>query len=288
MTPPTDAAVEKDVALAKAMGFNGVRKHQKIELPRYLYWADRMGLLVWVEMPSAYRFTPRSVERLTSQWLEVIRRDRSHPSVMAWVPFNESWGVPNLPDSFPERNFVRALYYMTKTQDPTRPVVGNDGWESVATDIIGIHDYDADTKRFSRRYWTNESMPKLLKRERPGGRRLVLEGHSRREHPIVLSEFGGISLRSDADTWGYSSCDTPEEFAERVTGILRVTRSLEVLAGYCYTQFSDTYQETNGLLYADRTPKIPLEAIARATRGEHGDEAVIPPVVTLDPETDER
>jgi beta-galactosidase/beta-glucuronidase len=288
LTPPNDAAVEKDVALAKAMGFNGVRKHQKIELPRYLYWADRMGLLVWVEMPSAYRFTPHSVERLTSQWLEVIRRDRSHPSVMAWVPFNESWGVPNLPDSFPERNFVRALYYMTKTQDPTRPVVGNDGWESVATDIIGIHDYDADTKRFSRRYWTNEALPKLLKRERPGGRRLVLEGHSRREHPIVLSEFGGISLRGEGDTWGYSSCDTVEEFAERVTGILRVTRSLDVLAGYCYTQFSDTYQETNGLLFADRTPKIPLEAIARATRGDRGEEAMVPPVVTLDPEPDER
>lgn len=282
LTPPSDAAVEKDVALAKAMGFNGVRKHQKIELPRYLYWADRLGLLVWEEMPSAYRFTPRSVERLTSQWLEAIRRDSSHPCVMAWVPFNESWGVPNLPDSFPERNFVRALYYVTKTQDPTRPVVGNDGWESVATDIIGIHDYDSDSNRLGRRYWMSDAMPKLLRRERPGGRMLVLEGHSRKEHPIVLSEFGGISLKADhAETWGYSTCVDEAEFAKRFTNLLRVARSLGVLAGYCYTQFADTYQEANGLLRADRTPKIPIEVIARATRGDRASEAVISPIVTL-------
>jgi beta-galactosidase/beta-glucuronidase len=289
LTPPSDAAVEKDVELAKAMGFNGVRKHQKIELPRYLYWADRLGLLVWEEMPSAYRFTRRSVERLTSQWLEAIRRDSSHPCVMAWVPFNESWGVPNLPDSFPERNFVRALYYVTKTQDPTRPVVGNDGWESVATDIIGIHDYDPDTNRLGRRYWTNDAMPKLLRRERPGGRMLVLEGHSRREHPIVLSEFGGISLMAPGEkTWGYSTCENEEEFAKRFSELLRVTRSLDVLAGYCYTQFADTYQEANGLLRADRTPKIPIEAIARATRGDVAREPVISPIVTLPPDPDER
>ncbi len=287
LTPPSDAAVEKDVALAKAMGFNGVRKHQKLELPRYLYWADRLGLLVWEEMPSAYRFTPRSVERLTSQWLEAIRRDSSHPCVMAWVPFNESWGVPNLPDSFPERNFVRALYYVTKTQDPTRPVVGNDGWESVATDIIGIHDYDPDTDRLGRRYWTNDAMPKVLRRERPGGRRLVLEGHSRREHPIVLSEFGGISLDADREkTWGYITSENEEDFAKRFAHLLRVTRSLGVLAGYCYTQFADTYQEANGLLRADRTPKIPVEVIARAVRGDAPSavEAVVSPIVTLDPD----
>ena len=104
MTAPDDAALKRDVELTKAMGFNGARKHQKLEDPRYLYWADRLGLLVWEEMPSAYRFTTESVERLTKQWLEAMRRDISHPCIVAWVPFNESWGVPNLPDSAPERN----------------------------------------------------------------------------------------------------------------------------------------------------------------------------------------
>ncbi|MFZ5893902.1 MAG: glycoside hydrolase family 2 protein [Myxococcota bacterium] len=270
MTPPSDEALRKDVELTKAMGFNGVRKHQKIEAPRYLYWADRLGLLVWEEMPSAYRFTHESIERLTRQWLEVVRRDASHPCIMAWVPFNESWGVPNLPDSLPERNYVRALYYLTKTRDPSRPVIGNDGWESVATDIIGVHDYDDNPQRLGRRYWAHSERPRLLKRERPGGRSLVLEGHSRRDHPIVLSEFGGIALSDDREhSWGYSRSNNAREFNERFTALLKVVRSLELLTGFCYTQFADTYQETNGLLYVDRTPKIPIESIARAVRG-HG------------------
>ena len=88
----------------KDMGFNGVRKHQKIEDPRYLYWADALGLLVWEEMPSAYRFTQDSIERLTREWLEAIERDISHPCIIAWVPFNESWGVPDLPDSPAQRH----------------------------------------------------------------------------------------------------------------------------------------------------------------------------------------
>jgi beta-galactosidase/beta-glucuronidase len=285
MTPPSDEAVRKDVELARAMGFNGVRKHQKIEVPRYLYWADRLGVLVWEEMPSAYRFTRDSVERLARQWLEVLRRDASHPCIMAWVPFNESWGVPNLPDSLPERNYVRALYYLTKTQDPTRPVVGNDGWESVATDIIGIHDYDESAERIGRRYWAHGVLPKLLKRERPGGRSLVLAGHARREHPLVLSEFGGIAFSDEASAWGYSRAETAAAFAARFTALLHVVRSLELIAGYCYTQFADTYQEANGLLRSDRTPKMPLEEIALATRGPFKG-AVPPSLVTVGLESD--
>ena len=280
MTPPNDQALRTDVLLAKGMGFNGVRKHQKIEVPRYLYWADRLGLLVWEEMPSAYRFTKRSVARLTHQWLDVLRRDLSHPCIMAWVPFNESWGVPNLPDSLTERNYVRALYYLTKTQDPTRPVIGNDGWESVATDIIGIHDYDDNPERLAQRYMAHAVLPHLFKRERPGGRSLVLESLEGQEHPLVLSEFGGIAFSGDPSHWGYSRSDTPQAFAERFGALLKVARALEVFAGYCYTQFADTYQEANGLLRSDRTPKIPLDQIARALRGPRTEELQAAPTPT--------
>ena len=99
MTAPDGNALRRDVELAKAMGFNGVRKHQKIEDPRYLYWADRLGLLVWEEMPSAYRFTLGSIDRLAREWTAALLRDVSHPCVVTWVPFNESWGVPDLPDA---------------------------------------------------------------------------------------------------------------------------------------------------------------------------------------------
>ncbi|MBD0316677.1 MAG: glycoside hydrolase family 2 [Nitrospiraceae bacterium] len=267
LTAPDDEALRRDVELAKAMGFNGVRKHQKIEDPRYLYWADRLGLLVWEEMPSAYRFTTTSIERLNREWQDVITRDDSHPCIAAWVPFNESWGVPNLPNNAPERHYVQALYHLTKTLDPTRPVIGNDGWESVATDMIGIHDYDDDPQRMAHRYYADDVRPRLFRRERPGGRLLLLEGHQpAADHPVVLSEFGGIAV-SKQGTWGYSRCDTPEEFAGRYADLLDVVRSLQLLAGFCYTQFADTYQEANGLLYADRSPKFPLDQIAEATRG---------------------
>jgi beta-galactosidase/beta-glucuronidase len=266
LTAPDDAALERDVHLAKAMGFNGVRKHQKIEDPRFLYWADRLGLLVWEEMPSPYRFTGISVTRLTRQWSEAIVRDLNHPCIVAWVPFNESWGVPDLPNSPAQRHCVQALYHLTKTLDPTRPVVGNDGWESVATDIIGIHDYDHRPAQIIARYGSGD-IPLLFKREQPAGRLLSLHEHTK-DQPIMLTEFGGIAFSRDPlTTWGYSRADTAQDLADRYLHLLRAVRSISFLAGFCYTQFTDTYQESNGLLFADRTPKFPLDAIALATRG---------------------
>jgi beta-galactosidase/beta-glucuronidase len=267
LTAADDDTLRRDVELAKAMGFNGVRKHQKLEDPRYLYWCDTLGLVVWAEMPSAYRFTTLSVERLSREWMAAIARDYSHPCIIVWVPINESWGVPNLPDNAQERHYVQALYHLTKTLDPTRPVVGNDGWESVATDIIGIHDYDHRAERIARRYRADEMLPRLFKRERPGGRLLVLGGQPHADLPLMLTEFGGIALARDDGGWGYSRTSTPRQFAEQYTTLLDVVRELAILSGFCYTQFADTYQETNGLLYADRTPKFPMRLIAAATAG---------------------
>jgi len=266
-TAPDDEALRQDIELTKAMGFNGARKHQKIEDPRYLYWADRLGLLVFEEMPSAYRFTTDSVERLVRQWFEVLRRDTSHPCIVAWVPFNESWGVPNLPDSRPERDYVQALYHLTKTLDPTRLVLGNDGWESVATDIIGIHDYDPDPARIVARYGDRRVLPQLLSDERPGGRAIVIGRQRRNEHPILLSEFGGIACSTREGSWGYSSARSPDELERAYTALLEAVHTLRLLSGFCYTQLTDTYQEANGLLFADRRPKFPIERIRAATMG---------------------
>lgn len=272
LTAPDDEAFLDDVILAKKLGFNGVRKHQKIENPRYLYWADHVGLLVWEEMPSAYRYTRESIERLTREWIEVLQRDSSHPCIVAWVPFNESWGVPDLPTSPAQRHYVQALYHLTKTLDPTRPVVGNDGWESIATDIIGIHDYDAKPEQIRARYGLAQVESLLFKRERPGGRMLLVDGTPKSEQPIVLTEFGGIAFSQNSDgTWGYSRSETSTELVDRYGALLEAVRGLTTLAGFCYTQFSDTYQEANGLLFADRTPKAPLDTIAIATNGARPD-----------------
>jgi hypothetical protein len=155
---------------------------------------------------------------------------------------------------------------LTKTLDPTRPVIGNDGWESVATDIIGIHDYDHEPARILARYGSGD-VTRLFKREQPGGRLLSLGDHTG-EQPIMITEFGGIAYSNDTlHTWGYSRAESPDDLANRYLDLLTAVRSIPFLAGFCYTQFTDTYQETNGLLFADRTPKFPLESIALATRG---------------------
>jgi beta-galactosidase/beta-glucuronidase len=272
MSAPSDEALRRDVELVKEMGFNGVRKHQKIEDPRYLYWADKLGLLVWEEMPSAYRFTRKAIARTVREWSEAIERDSSHPCVVIWVPFNESWGVPDLATVPAARDAVAALYHLTKTLDPTRLVIGNDGWESSATDVIGMHDYDCDPKHLRVRYGPEVKPQEVVDRRWTGGRILTLDGYPHRGQPICLTEFGGIAYldpqryRSGRD-WGYQSVADLEEYATLVTALLEVAGTTAMFSGFCYTQFADTFQEANGLLYDDRTPKIPLQRIAAAVAG---------------------
>jgi hypothetical protein len=279
MTAPDDDALRKDVELAKAMGFNGVRKHQKIEDPRYLYWADVLGLLVWEEMPSAYRFTGRAINRMVREWADVISRDRSHPCIIVWVPFNESWGVPDLSRVAASRDAVAALYHLTRTLDPTRLVIGNDGWESSATDIIGIHDYDADPAHFRARYGPDVQPQELVDRRWAAGRILSLEGFPHRGQPICLTEFGGFSLppRDSATSpeWGYTVAPDAATLEKRVISLIETVRATAMFSGFCFTQFADTFQEINGLLTADRTPKIPLATLECAVRG---DAPTVPPL----------
>lgn len=212
MAAPSDEALRRDVELTKQMGFKGVRKHQKIEDPRYLYWADVLGLMVWEEMPSAYRFTPKSVERLTKEWTEVIERDASHPCIIAWVLFNESWGVPDLTVAPAHRHWVQVLYHLTKTLDPTRPVIGNDGWESTTTDILAIHDYDTKPYGLTKRYGPEVKLTDLFDRQRTGGRVLMLDGYPHQGQPTMLTELGSIACtrpEEECQTWGvcpFSQC----------------------------------------------------------------------------------
>ena len=272
MTAPSERALREDVVLAKSMGFNGVRKHQKLEDPRYLYWADTLGLLVWDEMPSAYRFTTKSINRLMREWTEAIERDMSHPCVVIWVPFNESWGVPELSTTPAPRDAVAAFYHLTRTLDPSRLVVGNDGWESSATDIIGIHDYDSDPEHMHVRYGPEVTPKELVDQRWTAGRLLTLDGFPHRGQPICLTEFGGVAFmpgdpQYGEKDWGYTRARTSEDFERMVCGVIAAARTTGMFSGFCYTQFADTFQEINGLLNADRTPKIDIEKIAAAVRG---------------------
>jgi len=206
--------------------------------------------------------------RLVREWTEAIERDYSHPCVIVWVPFNESWGVPNLTSMQAHRNAVEALYHLTRMLDATRPVIGNDGWEASATDILGIHDYDGDPQRLKARYAVTDPAKTLFDQRRPGGRILTLDGFPHRGQPIVLTEFGGIAFAPGTpagQTWGYSAVDSADMLHSRYRELLAAVNDTQMFSGFCYTQFADTFQEANGLLNADRSPKMPFDLIAAAT-----------------------
>jgi beta-galactosidase/beta-glucuronidase len=118
LTPPSQEALKLDIERAKNMGINGCRKHQKVEDPVFLYWADRLGFLVWGEIADAYEFSDEYIARFDTEWIEAVKRDINHPCIVAWTPFNESWGYPSLKDSIGQRNHIRAVYYMTKYVSP--------------------------------------------------------------------------------------------------------------------------------------------------------------------------
>ncbi|WP_226925339.1 glycoside hydrolase family 2 protein [Georgenia thermotolerans] len=270
LAAPSAAALRREVELIKALGFNAARVHQKAEDPRFLFWADRLGLLVWGETANAYAFDARAVTHLTTEWAALVRRDRSHPCVVTWVPLNESWGVPHAAHDPAQRHYGLALAHLTRALDPTRPVVSNDGWEHTDSDIWTVHDYTPDGATLRARYGTPGAIGELLDGLGPAGRRMRLTTEPDRGQPVMLTEFGGVSLApaSDPDAWGYSTARDAADLRARLTEIFDAVNACAPLAGYCYTQLADTGQETNGLLTADREPKLPLGELRAIIAGD--------------------
>ncbi len=258
LTPPDEEAIKKDILLAKEMGFNGARKHQKIEDPRYYYWADRLGFLVWGELPSCYMFTDNTVENAGRELMEFVERDYNHPSIVAWVTSNESWGMRNIRSDIQLQNFSNYLIYLAKALDRTRPVSGNDGWEQTEhTDIVGIHDYELMPETL----YKYQDMEKLL--DGISERRQIMADNQRyRGQPIVLTEYGGIAISGEGEGWGYyNKVRNEDEFFRRLEPITDFLIKSGQFAGFCYTQLTDVMQEVNGLLREDRTLKFPAEKL---------------------------
>lgn len=263
LAAPSVEAMRREIELAQSAGFNGLRIHQKIEDPRFLYWCDRLGMLVWGEMANAYVFTREAADRLISEWRCAVRRDYNHPSIIAWLPLNESWGVPNLDRNLAQRNFVKGLYHLTKAMDPTRPAIGNDGWQHVIGDILGVHDYATEGARLAERYGSRSALEETFRTVRPHRNALSLPGHVLADEPVMVSEFGGLSFgRQAGDKWyGYGIETTPEALMARYSDLVGALLASPVLAGFCYTQLADTEQESNGLFTAERLPKVDISRI---------------------------
>ena len=152
LTPPSEDALVEDIDKILAMGYNGLRKHQKTEDERFLYWCDKKGVLVWSEMASAYEFDDYGVEEFTREWTEILRQNYSHPCIITWTPFNESWGISQVKTDPRQQHFTEEIYHLTKAIDPYRPVIVNDGWEHTVSDIITLHDYEEEGKILLDRY----------------------------------------------------------------------------------------------------------------------------------------
>lgn len=259
LTAPSDDDLRKDIELAKAMGFNGCRKHQKTEDPRFLYWADKLGFIVWGECASSPSYSSDAAARLTKEWIEIVERDFNHPSILVWVPLNESWGVPHIRSDARQQHHSLAMYSLIHSLDPTRLVISNDGWEMTRTDICAVHNYnhglpeeEAKYLEFKRSLATKEQ----ILQSRPSHRSLYAEGFSHRGEPVLLTEFGGIAYKTGAESgWGYTSVGSAEELIREYRRVLEAVYESRILNGFCYTQLTDVEQEINGLLTYDRKPK---------------------------------
>jgi len=256
LTPPDEQALIDDIDKVMAAGYNGVRKHQKIEDERFLYWADVKGLLVWSEAAAARDFTDDAITNFTSEWMDIVRQNYNHPSIITWTPFNESWGVSAIKTGLKEQSLTEAIYHLTKSYDRYRPVICNDGWEHTISDIITLHDYEEHGENFLERYeriddiLNNLLYPNLH-------RSSFAEGYEYKGQPIILSEYGGIAFCNRGGGWGYGKMmATKEDYIKRFDLITTAIKKTEAICGYCYTQLTDIQQEINGIMDADRNFKV--------------------------------
>lgn len=257
-TAPTDGDLRRDIELSMAAGFNGARLHQKVFEERFHYWADRLGYLTWGEsaswgcdvndIPSARHFL--------GEWAEIVVRDRNHPSIIAWTPFNETG---NARDLLQHTRLHVDAYHLCKALDPTRPVNDASGYIHHITDLWTIHNYDRPDK-----LGVIDAAP---------GTVWAFEQHRApqgpyRGQPYLIDEFGGLKWippdrRPHADnTWGYGS-DIPdlETFYKILSDEVDLILSVKRISGYCYTQLTDVEQEQNGVYNYDRTTKFDMKRI---------------------------
>ena len=253
-TAPSDEALIFDIEASMKLGFNGARLHQKVFEPRFLYHADRLGYMVFDETGNwgLDHTDPMSIYHFLPEWIEEVKRDMSHPSVIGWCPFNETWDIDGRRQN---NDFINMIYDVTRAIDPTRPIVTNSGSYPCRSDVHDVHDYEQDPKKFKEYYsHIGDGVVKCQ----------IYRGQPKRQwydatKSIFVSEYGGIKwvMGEDATAWGYGeSVKSEEEFLARLKGLTDVLLDNEYIFAYCYTQLTDVEQEQNGLLTYDRRFKF--------------------------------
>jgi beta-galactosidase/beta-glucuronidase len=258
LTAGDDRALRDDIVLAKSLGFNGARKHQKVEDPRWLYWADVLGFLVWGEMPGFHEHSREAEKRLETEWGEAVARDRGHPSIVTWAPYNESFGLADV-EADTAAGFYDRLYRQTQAADPSRLVVPNDGWEHSVTDLCTIHDYNP-AHALRRRYRAAATALDAAAHPRP----IYLPGYAYQGEPMMVTEFGGVAL-AGGPGFGWLEASGSDELVATYRELVEALMDHGPVEGFCYTQLTDVEQEQNGLLTFDRRPKADPELIRAIT-----------------------
>ncbi len=253
-TAPSDEALENDIKISMAVGFNGARLHQKVFEKRFIYHCDRLGYIVWGEYGNwgLDWSDERALEAMLPEWCECVERDFNHPSIIGWCPFNETWDIDGRKQY---DSVLRTIYRVTKQLDETRPCIDTSGNFHVETDIYDVHDYEQDYNVFKENY--DKLMTEGMLYERFPDRQMYSG-----KGCAWVSEYGGLQWsRGDrGDAWGYGNAPkTEEELVERYAGLTNALLDNYRMFGFCYTQLYDIEQEQNGLYYYDRTPKFDPE-----------------------------
>ena len=262
---PSVDALKEDIEIAKAMGFNGARMHQKVEDPYYYYLCDKLGFIAWLEYPAGQIFCSNLMRIMQKEWHDIILDYYNFPSILTYVPLNESWGIPYCEAVEEQQLFENSMYYLCKSLDKSRLVVGNDGWELTKTDIYSVHNYmhgEKGDKKTYKVFIDSLKDRKSMLNSSPAGRRIVINGYENDDVPTLLTEFGGVCLQKDATKgWGYTLVNDDNTYLSELKKIYLAIAKSKCIVGYCYTQLYDVEQEINGLLTYDRKPKVPVEKI---------------------------
>ena len=259
-TAPGDEALENDIKLSMAAGFNGARLHQKVFEERFFYHADRLGYLVWAESPSwglDYNDMGLPARNFLAEWREIVERDVNHPSIIAWTPLNETFYFRN---AHAHRRLHKEAYDIVKSIDTTRPVNDSSGYIHYITDLWTVHTYEQDPEKLRKQLEVKDDGP---------FRNYPAEESEYSGQPYLVDEYGGVkwdpetqsdeylSLSQNLQSWGYGQAPRgSEEYLKRVKELTQAILSLPHITGYCYTQLTDVEQEKNGLYFYDRKPKF--------------------------------
>lgn len=266
-TAPNDEALKKDIELSMSFGFNGARLHEKIFEPRFLYWADKMGYLVWGEHANwkLDHSDSAALMHFLPEWLEAMERDYSHPSIIGWCPFNETWDSVET-GKRQENLVIETVYRAAKAVDGSRPIIDTSGNYHVVTDIFDFHDYEQNPDKF-REYHDNFYEEGVI---RDQVYRKTPDRQTYRGEPVFVSEYGGIKWPLDnSEGWGYGNAPkNSEEFFDRYRRLTEAIMQNEHIMGMCYTQLYDVEQEKNGLLTYGREYKFEPEIIREINESE--------------------